>query len=184
MSSLATGGRAAGHAPQPVSRRNALRLMLGGAIGLAGIEFAATSANFLWPVLKGGIGAIVEVGKLADFPAVTPQKGAPLHILKIKSWIVNLLDYDKTLQVLYHVCPHLGCTVPYCNQSGRFECPCHGSTYNLHGEWLEGPAPRGLDRFKAEVKDGAVLVDTTTLVTGPRHGTHTIDDTPRGPRCT
>ena len=60
---------------------------------------------------------------------------------------------------------------------------CHGSTYNLHGEWVEGPAPRGMDRFKASIADGNVMVDTTNLVTGPPHGTHTIDDTPRGPRC-
>jgi len=169
---------------EPVSRRNALRLMLGGAIGLATIEFAATTLHFMWPVLKGGLGSVVDVGKLTDFPAVTPQKGSPVHATKIKSWIVNLQDFDKSIQALYHTCPHLGCTVPYCDQSGRFECPCHGSTYNLHGEWVQGPAPRGMDRFKADVKDGDVLVDTTTLITGPPHGTHTIDDTPRGPRCT
>jgi len=41
-----------------------------------------------------------------------------------------------------------------------------------------------MDRFKASVQDGKVMVDTTNLITGPPHGTHTIDDTPRGPRCT
>ena len=184
MSTVPTAGVTVGRLSEPVSRRNALRLMLGGAIGLASIEFFATSANFLWPVLKGGLGSVINVGPLSGFPPVTPQKGEPLHQLNIKSWIVNLVDYDKTVQALYHVCPHLGCTVPYCNQSGRFECPCHGSTYNLHGEWLEGPAPRGLDRFKADVKDGSVLVDTTVLITGPKHGTRTIEDAPRGPRCT
>ena len=183
MSTAPTHAPGSPRASEPVSRRNALRLMLGGAIGLAGIEFAATTVNFLWPDLKGGLGAVVNVGKLSTFPPVTPQKGQPFHQLKIKSWIVNLLAYDKTIMALYHVCPHLGCTVPYCNQSGRFECPCHGSTYNLHGEWIQGPAPRGMDRFAASVKGGEVMVDTTKLITGPKHGTHTINDTPRGPRC-
>lgn len=168
---------------EPVSRRNALRLLLGGAVGLAGVEFAATTVNFLWPTLKGGLGAVVDVGVLTDFPAVTPKKGQPIHVLKVKTWVVNLLAYDKTLEALYHVCPHLGCTVPFCNQSGRFECPCHGSTYNLHGEWIQGPAPRGMDRFAGSVKGGHVFVDTTVLITGPKHGIHTIDETPRGPRC-
>ncbi|MGH2365392.1 MAG: ubiquinol-cytochrome c reductase iron-sulfur subunit [Chloroflexota bacterium] len=168
---------------EPVSRRNALRIMLGGAIGLATVEFLATSVNFLWPVLKGGLGSLVDVGRVSDYPPVTPKAGSPVHFLKIKSWIVNLLAFDKTVQALYHVCPHLGCTVPYCDQSGRFECPCHGSTYNLHGEWVQGPAPRGMDRFKASVSNGDIIVDTTALITGPKHGTHTIDDTPRGPRC-
>ncbi|MDE3077443.1 MAG: ubiquinol-cytochrome c reductase iron-sulfur subunit [Chloroflexota bacterium] len=179
----ATVQAAPGNVSEPVSRRNALRLMLGGAVGLATAEFAVTSATFLWPVLKGALGSVVNVGKLTDFPSVTPKQGEPVHVLKIKTWVVNLVDFDKTVQALYQVCPHLGCAVPYCGQSGRFECPCHGSTYNLHGEWLEGPAPRGMDRFAAQAKDGDVLVDTTTLITGPKHGTHTIDDTPRGPRC-
>lgn len=172
-----------GFSQEPVSRRNAMRLMLGGAIGLAGVEFLATTVNFLWPNLKGGLGSVVNVGKLTTFEPVTPKKGEPFHNLKIKSWIVNLVDFDKSVQALYHVCPHLGCTVPFCNISGRFECPCHGSTYNLHGEWISGPAPRGLDRFTGSVKGGHVFVDTTVLITGPRHGLHTIDETPRGPRC-
>jgi len=58
--------------------------MLGGAIGLATIEFAATTMNFLWPTLKGGLGAVVDVGALSGFPAVTPQKGEPIHVLKVK----------------------------------------------------------------------------------------------------
>lgn len=95
---------------EPVSRRNALRLMLGGAIGLAGVEWLVTTGNFLWPALKGGIGSIVNVGRLSDFAPVTPEKGQPVHVLKIKSWVVNLLGYDKTLLALYQVCPHLGCT--------------------------------------------------------------------------
>ncbi len=156
-----------GYTSEPVSRRNALRIMLGGAIGLATIEFLGTSLGFLWPVLKGGLGSLVDVGKTTDFPAVTPTKGGPVHVLKIKSWVVNLSDFDKTVQALYQVCPHLGCTVPFCEQSGRFECPCHGSTYNLHGEWVAGPAPRGMDRFNASIKDGSIVVDTTVLVTGP-----------------
>src|SRR5207244_5581482 len=96
---------APGYISEPVSRRNALRLMLGGAIGLATIEFTATTLHFLWPVLKGGLGSIVDVGKITEFPPVTPQKGEPVHVLKIKSWVINLGDFDKTIQALYHTCP-------------------------------------------------------------------------------
>ena len=51
---------------------------------------------------------------------------------------------------LYQRCVHLGCRVPFCSSSKWFECPCHGSKYNLAGEYKLGPAPRGLDRFKID----------------------------------
>jgi cytochrome b6-f complex iron-sulfur subunit len=67
-------------------------------------------------------------------------------------------------------CPHLACRVPYCEASGRFQCPCHGSEFTLAGEWLNGPAPRGLDRYPVEVRDGVAVVDTRALVEGPKQG--------------
>ena len=63
---------------------------------------------------------------------------------------------------LYQRCVHLGCRVPFCQQSQWFECPCHGSKYNTAGEYKLGPAPRGLDRFMVSVSEtGDVLVDTS-----------------------
>ncbi|MEP6986335.1 MAG: Rieske 2Fe-2S domain-containing protein, partial [Chloroflexota bacterium] len=43
----------------------------------------------------------------------------------------------------------------------RFECPCHGSKYQLDGHWIEGPAPRSLDRFKTVI----TFEDGTTATT-------------------
>lgn len=51
-------------------------------------------------------------------------------------------------------CPHQGCRVSPCEQSGWFECPCHGSRFTRMGELRKGPAPRGLDAFAVEVTDG------------------------------
>jgi Rieske Fe-S protein len=43
------------------------------------------------------------------------------------------------------ICPHLGCTYDWNHDAKRFICPCHGSQYSVQGEYLAGPAPRGLD---------------------------------------
>ncbi len=51
------------------------------------------------------------------------------------------------LLALYAVCTHLGCLPKWVALNSRFECPCHGSKYELDGTWIEGPAPRSLDRF-------------------------------------
>ena len=31
--------------------------------------------------------------------------------------------------------------------TNRFECPCHGSKFELTGDYISGPARRNLDRF-------------------------------------
>ncbi len=64
---------------------------------------------------------------------------------------------------LYQICVHLGCTVPFKDNCISFKCPCHGSHYNVNGEYLDGPAPRSLDRFSVVFQNGDVMVDTGAL---------------------
>jgi cytochrome b6-f complex iron-sulfur subunit len=74
-------------------------------------------------------------------------------------------DPDGTYWVsLYQVCVHLGCKVPFRNDCDSFKCPCHGSHYNVDGEYLDGPAPRSLDRFEMSfTSSGNVQVNTGKL---------------------
>lgn len=81
-------------------------------------------------------------------------------------------------------CPHLGCAVPFCESSGHFECPCHGSVFNAAGEWVSGPSPRGMDRYPLQIADGRVIVNTTVLEEGPPLGSRKYDMPARGARCT
>lgn len=64
---------------------------------------------------------------------------------------------------LYQRCVHLGCTVPFRDDCDSFKCPCHGSHYNVNGEYLDGPAPRSLDRFAMSLNGTDVVVSTGTL---------------------
>ncbi|HEX6544449.1 MAG TPA: ubiquinol-cytochrome c reductase iron-sulfur subunit [Ktedonobacterales bacterium] len=74
-------------------------------------------------------------------------------------------DQDGTYWLaLYQVCVHLGCKVPFRDDCNSFKCPCHGSHYNIDGEYLDGPAPRSLDRFTLSFDgSGNVVVDTGKL---------------------
>jgi cytochrome b6-f complex iron-sulfur subunit len=84
---------------------------------------------------------------------------------------------------LYQKCPHLGCRVPNCVSSQWFECPCHGSQYNIVGEKKGGPAPRGMDRFGVSVANDIVVVDTGSVFGGPPIGTNTTGQEAEGPHC-
>ena len=90
---------------------------------------------------------------------------------------------EGKLFALTQNCPHLGCRLPYCEGSGRFECPCHGSQFNLGGEWISGPSPRGIDRFALSVDEGRVVVDTRTLVEGPPLGAKEHERPALGASC-
>ncbi len=87
------------------------------------------------------------------------------------------------LFALSQACPHLGCSVPFCEASGRFECPCHGSKYNLAGEWLEGPSPHGMNRHPLTIEEDRVVVDTSQLEPGPPLGQRDYATPPRGGSC-
>jgi cytochrome b6-f complex iron-sulfur subunit len=85
---------------------------------------------------------------------------------------------DRSVLALWRKCPHLGCQVPQiCDLSFWFECLCHGSKYTVLGEKRAGPAPRGMDHFPVSVNDdGAYVINTGEVVSGPPPGTVTFDD--------
>ncbi|MBO0778341.1 MAG: ubiquinol-cytochrome c reductase iron-sulfur subunit [Ktedonobacteraceae bacterium] len=64
---------------------------------------------------------------------------------------------------LYQKCVHLGCTVPFRDDCASFKCPCHGSHYNIDGGFLDGPAPRSLDRFQISFQGDDVMVNTGVI---------------------
>ena len=99
----------------------------------------------------------------------------------------KVADPGTDVLALYRKCPHLGCNIPpLCEKSHWFECLCHGSKYNIIGEKRAGPAPRGMDRFAVtKSADGAYVIDTGEIVSGPPIGTATFDprDTANVPHC-
>jgi cytochrome b6-f complex iron-sulfur subunit len=183
-----------------VERRTFLRYSLfgGTALGLGG--FGAGVLAFLWPNLSGGFGATINLGSAAEILAGIREAKAPfvypagrLYVVEYDLTLPGAEQYDNVgveiepgvgLMALYHKCVHLGCRVPWCQSSQWFECPCHGSKYNKFGEWMGGPAPRGLDRFPASLDaDGNISVATGTVVTGPARTARVLQQEPEGPHC-
>ncbi len=134
-----------------------------------------TSYDLLNPESAAG-GATIDAGPVSDFE----QDGSVSYFLNGRFYVTN---HQGGLRALYQKCPHLGCRVPFCESSAQFECPCHGSVYNVIGEYVQGPAPRGMDRFEISIENGRVMVDTGALVEGPPRGELTGPSEPAGPSC-
>lgn len=69
---------------------------------------------------------------------------------------------DGGFLALSRTCTHLGCSLRWDVEQGKFICPCHGSSYNAAGEVLTAPAPRPLDSYPVRIENGIVKVDIAT----------------------
>jgi cytochrome b6-f complex iron-sulfur subunit len=187
----------AGGPKEVVSRRDFFRGGLLTSLAVFTAQFGGASLAFLWPQIKGGFGGVLQLtDTAADIKAQIAQQKQPYYFGKGRFYIINYEELGGSganslyqgltaegLMAIYQKCAHLGCRVPFCQQSQWFECPCHGSKYNEAGEYKFGPAPKGLSRFKLIIEGGTVTVDTSSRSDGPPRGTDTIHQAPEGPFC-
>ena len=159
-----------------IDRRGFLtRMWQLGAVLIAGAGLW-TSWDFLKPGEAKGFGGKVR----AIPPEAVPETGA-IEVAAARAYLVRV---NGEVKALSQKCTHLGCRVPFCDSSGQFECPCHGSVFNRGGDYRTGPAPRGMDEFPVEVgDDGLLYIDTGTVIEGPDPGVETIDEPAIGPSC-
>jgi cytochrome b6-f complex iron-sulfur subunit len=144
------------------------------ALGLT-VEAGWTTYDILKPQTSNAFGGVVAAGSVSDYPPGTVR-----YYIDGRFYVASA---GGALVALYQKCPHLGCRVPFCDSSGRFECPCHGSIYNIRGEYIQGPAPRGMDRFPIKIDGDRVLVDTGKVVEGPARGVSSVSKQAKGPSC-
>ncbi|MCC6611877.1 MAG: Rieske 2Fe-2S domain-containing protein [Anaerolineae bacterium] len=138
------------------SRREFLYYIWGASIVLLLGEATAGLIWFMLPRFKEG-----TFGGTFNYPpAEVPHAGgAPLNTPEGRFWVSNV--ENEGLVMLYAVCTHLGCLYKWSESNNRFECPCHGSKFQRNGRYIEGPAPRSLDRFRTML----TFEDGTTAVT-------------------
>ncbi|HEX2436557.1 MAG TPA: Rieske 2Fe-2S domain-containing protein, partial [Solirubrobacterales bacterium] len=53
---------------------------------------------------------------------------------------------DGTLHAVSLRCTHLGCLLRFNGAERSWDCPCHGSRFDIDGAVLEGPATSRLER--------------------------------------
>jgi glycine/D-amino acid oxidase-like deaminating enzyme/nitrite reductase/ring-hydroxylating ferredoxin subunit len=60
-------------------------------------------------------------------------------------------EQNGQLHVLKSTCPHAKCEVRWNNAELSWDCPCHGSRFNINGRILTGPATSGLEKLNEEL---------------------------------
>jgi cytochrome b6-f complex iron-sulfur subunit len=146
------------------ARPSRRRFLIGVWIGLGVVALGQLFAivfSFLRPgrkrMIRQPVGQVLVAGPVERFEAgtVTAFREGKFYLVRLD---------DGGFLALNRRCTHLGCTVPWVAEQGRFACPCHASAFDVRGEVLSPPAPRPLDLFPVRIENGIVKVDTTVPV--------------------
>ncbi len=141
-----------------ISRREMLRSLMWGSVGVMSLGFAGAGLASFWPRKVTGFGGKVVAGKVSDF-----KVGSVTKVAEGKFYLVR---QKEGFLALYWKCPHLGCTVPWSppENPGHFHCPCHASIFDMTGQKLAGPTPRSMDMMAVEIVGDNVVVDTGKII--------------------
>jgi len=77
-----------------------------------------------------------------------PNSYVKVYIDELSNPFLLFRQHDGELWAVLSTCAHRGCEVKKLRT--KFECPCHGSEYDLHGNVLKGPASEPLDTYRVE----------------------------------
>lgn len=123
-----------------------------GALGTAAFGYQFLSPNVLYEPSP-----IVNAGKPDHYPdnSVTLDPESAIYIV----------HDPQGFFALSAICTHLGCLTAWHPETGRIECPCHGSKFRPDGTKIEGPAPRPLPLLRTWLnEDGELMVDRSTVL--------------------
>lgn len=103
-------------------------------------------------VLESGKGLLKEIlyfpGK--EFDWLPPGQGAVIRYCGKKRGAYK--DENGAVYLVSVRCPHLGCQMEWNNDEKSWDCPCHGSRFDFHGNLLDDPAQTDLSHREEIVK--------------------------------
>lgn len=115
------------------------------------VKPAAGFKNFISEnadVVAQFVGKRLGMDKLQALADIAPGEG---KLVKYEGESVALYkDEGGALYALNPVCTHAKCLVEWNGAEKSWDCPCHGSRFNLQGEVMTGPAHRPLEKIQIE----------------------------------
>jgi Rieske Fe-S protein len=130
-------------APHGMARRE---FVASAAAALAAMALAACSTTGTGDFLTSP-GTVTSTSiKVSDFPALanvggvatTTVSGVPIAIVRTGA---------STFAAFSRICPHQGSTIDVFNNG--FQCPRHGATFNLSGQWIGGQPTSNMRSYPA-----------------------------------
>jgi Rieske Fe-S protein len=137
-----------------VSRRTFLTCAAAGTAGaaLGGLLGCAAALTYPATVVDGQIS--LSRSKLEQLAGV--NKPVVVKAPDLPDPVILIPVDEKNFRAVSAKCTHLGCHVR--PAKNFLVCPCHGSTYDLGGEVIRGPAPSALTTYPVEVNGDRIKI--------------------------
>ena|SRR5437867_9190277 len=122
---------------------------------LLAVGFVSTAVAIVYPVWRFLVppvsGEPATASVVAARAAALKPNSAAIFKFGNKPGIV-LRTAEGDVRAFSAVCTHLDCTVQFKSDTSQLWCACHNGTYDLAGNVVSGPPPRGLERFVVNVR--------------------------------
>lgn len=96
----------------------------------------------------------LRLSEIPDLAAVGGWTG--LRVDGVDDELIVARVGPDDVRVVSRICGHMGCKVKLASDAASFDCPCHGSRFELDGAKIEGPSPTPLRRYETSL-EGDVL---------------------------
>ena len=144
-------------APTDFDRRTFLDALLAVGFVSTAAAIAYPVARFLVPPASGE--PATQSASAGRAGALRPNSAAIFKFGSRPGIVVR--TPDGAVRAFSAVCTHLDCTVQFKADTSQLWCACHNGTYDLGGNVVSGPPPRGLDQFVVNIRgegDAAEIV--------------------------
>ena len=143
-----------GSAPSSTPRRSFLNFVLGGGtFALLGAVLYPILRFVLPPKSSEAATTSVVAGQVGD---LKPGSGKVFRFGNQPGLL--LLTAAGQYKAFSAVCPHLQCTVQYRADMSQIWCACHNGMFNLNGQVVSGPPPKGLEEYKVDLRGAEIVV--------------------------
>ncbi|MDJ0974140.1 MAG: ubiquinol-cytochrome c reductase iron-sulfur subunit [Planctomycetota bacterium] len=137
------------------TRRSFISWFSVGALAVCAGVMTLFNLIFLKPRVSQGAASKFRIGK--------PENYASGSVVEMKEAKVVVRRDGNRIAAISTICTHLGCTVN--STDVGFECPCHGSIYDLQGDVVAGPAPEPLAWYRVGLTpSGELEIDKQSVV--------------------
>jgi Rieske Fe-S protein len=137
----------------PLRRRFLNTVLGGGTFALLGAVFYPILRFVLPPKVSEAATTSVVAGQVGD---LKPGAGKIFRFGNQPGLL--LLTAAGQYKAFSAVCPHLQCTVQYRADMSQIWCACHNGMFNLNGQVVSGPPPKGLEEYQVDLRGTEIVV--------------------------
>lgn len=138
-----------------MKRREFIECVACGMFGLAFLPGCASRPTYRSYLIEGRV--VLSVAEFDD--AARGERILVVEAEEMRDPILLIRVERAVYRALSSVCTHQGCHVR--PAGGFLQCPCHGSTYDLEGEVVRGPAPAPLYEYPVTFDNGMIKIEVS-----------------------